>query len=265
MPNILVTNDDGILSNGIQALVENLKRLGKVTVVAPAQERSATGHSLTLHKPIRVEQLKPGFYAINGTPPDCVYIAVKKLFRNKKIDLVVSGINHGPNLGNDIHYSGTVSAAREATFLQIPAMAVSLDYTSDTHNSNGMDFTAAAEYAYLISELILERGLPPQVLLNVNIPNVPPKDILGIKLAKTGFRYYTDRILEQKDPRGKNYYWLGGKYLGYDKKGETDCKAVDTHFVSVTPLHMDSTNHETLKKMKKWGLHSIHEKVKKTL
>src|SRR3990167_7208250 len=125
--NILVTNDDGILSPGIQALAESLKRLGKVTVVAPSQERSTTGHSLTLHKPIRLEQLKPGYYAINGTPADCVYLAIKKLFRNKTLDLVVSGINRGPNLGNDIHYSGTVAAAREATFLKIPSMAISLD------------------------------------------------------------------------------------------------------------------------------------------
>ena len=261
--NILVTNDDGILSPGIQALAESLRRLGKVTVVAPSQERSTTGHSLTLHKPIRLEPLKPGYYSINGTPADCAYLAIKKLFRKKTLDLVVSGINRGPNLGNDIHYSGTVAAAREATFLKIPSIAISLDYSSD--KDNGMDFHVAAEIAYFIAELALKKGIPPQVLLNVNVPNIPARDIRGIKIVKSGFRYYADSIIEQKDPRGKNYYWLGGKYLGYDKIEDTDCKAVDHKYVSITPLHIDATHHLTLNKLKKWRFNTVYEKIKKTV
>jgi 5'-nucleotidase len=263
MKNILVSNDDGILSPGIQTLAKSLGRLGKVTVVAPSQEQSTTGHSLTLHKPIRLEKVKPGFYHINGTPADCIYLSVKRLFKDKKIDLVVSGINRGPNLGNDIHYSGTVAAAREATFLKLPAMAVSLDYHQNTTSPN---FDVAAEYAYLVAKLFLAKGIPKQVLINVNVPAKPLKDIRGIKITKTGFRYYADHIVEQKDPRGKNYYWLSGKYLGYEKAiADSDCKALDENYVSVTPLHIDSTHHQTLKKIKKWNFKSIHEKIKKTL
>lgn len=251
MPNILVTNDDGILSPGIHALADSLKRLGKVTVVAPAQERSTTGHSLTLHKPIRLEQLRAGYYAINGTPADCVYLAVKRLFKKKHVDLVVSGINQGPNLGNDIHYSGTVAAAREATFLNIPSMAISLDVHL---RDNGMDFSVAANIAYRLASEILRHGLPKQVLLNVNVPQIPLEDIRGFHVVKTGFRFYDDTIIEQKDPRGKNYYWLGGKYMGYDKASDSDCRAVDEKYVSITPLHIDATHHETLKQIKKWKL-----------
>ena len=259
-PSILVSNDDGILSPGIQILAETLKSIGKVTVIAPSQERSTTGHSLTLHKPIRVEPFKPGYYSINGTPADCTYLGIHKLLK-KKPDLVVSGINRGPNLGNDIHYSGTVAVAREATFLDVPAMAVSINHTSEDE----IDFIPAALYACQLAKLVLQHGLPPHVLLNVNVPDIPLKQIKGIKIVKTGFRYYSDRILEQQDPRGKNYYWLGGKYLGYDKKGITDCKVVDENYVSVTPLHIDATHHPMLSKMKKWRMKNIHEAAQKSL
>lgn len=262
MPNILVTNDDGILSPGIEALAESLKRLGKVTVVAPSQERSTTGHSLTLHKPIRLEELKPGYYSVNGTPADCPYIAIKKLFKKKSLHLVVSGINRGANLGNDVHYSGTVAAAREATFLNVAAMAVSLDYPLQK-NSYEINYSVASEFAYRIAKLILQKGLPSQVLLNVNVPHLPLAQIKGIKIVKTGFRYYDDNIVEQKDPRGRNYFWLGGKYLGHnDKLGDTDCKAVENKYVSVTPLHIDATHHDTLEEMQTWRL---DETIKKTL
>lgn len=261
MPSILVSNDDGILSPGIQALAECLKGLGKVTVIAPSQERSTTGHSLTLHKPIRVEQFKSGYYSINGTPADCVYLGIKKLLK-KKPDLVVSGINCGPNLGNDIHYSGTVAVAREATFLNVPAIAVSVNHIS---SENDINFGVAAEYACQIAKLVLKYGLPERVLLNINIPDLPARQIKGIRVVKTGFRYYSDRIVAQKDPRGKNYYWLGGQYLGYDERDKTDCKMVEHHFVSVTPLHIDATHHPTIEKIKKWNLKMVHEKIKKTL
>lgn len=262
MPLILVSNDDGILSPGIQILAESLrKNVGKVVVIAPSQERSTTGHSLTLHKPIRVEQLKPGYYAINGTPADCAYLGIKKLLK-KKPDLVVSGINRGPNLGNDIHYSGTVAVAREATFLNIPAIAISL-----THGSadNDVDFGPSALYACAIAKLALKHGLPRRVFLNVNVPAIPLRNIKGVRIVKTGTRYYSDRVVEQKDPRGRTYYWLGGGYLGYNEKGSTDCKAVDQQYVSVTPLHVDATHHETLTHLKKWKFNAIHEKTKKTL
>ncbi len=261
MPSILVSNDDGILSSGIQVLAEHLKLLGKVTVIAPSQERSTTGHSLTLHKPIRVENIKPGFYAVTGTPADCAYLGIKKLLK-KKPDLVVSGINRGPNLGNDIHYSGTVAVALEATFLNIPAIAISLNCDS---NENDVDFQLAAVVARELSRYVLKYGLPQRVLLNVNVPDLAAKNIRGIKVVKTGFRYYSDRIVMQKDPRGKIYYWLGGTYLGYDEKDETDCKAIDQRYISVTPLHVDATHHTTIEKIKKWNLKTLHEKIKKAL
>jgi len=260
-PHILVSNDDGILSEGIHVLAEKLKKLGKVTVIAPSQERSTTGHSLTLHKPIRVEKLKSGYYSINGTPADCAYLGINKLLKEKP-DLVVSGINRGPNLGNDIHYSGTVAVAREATFLKIPAMAISLNRMSSDED---IDFSLAADYAVEIAALILKHGIPQNILLNVNVPDIPRKHIKGIRVVKSGFRHYSDRILEQKDPRGKSYYWLGGQYLGYDEKGDTDCKAVDQNYVSVTPLHIDATHHETLEKVKKWNFSALHEALKKTI
>ncbi len=261
MSSILVSNDDGILAPGLQVLAQSLKRLGKVTVVAPSQERSTTGHSLTLHKPIRIEPTHSGFYSINGTPADCVYIGIKKLLRSKP-DLVVSGINRGPNLGSDTHYSGTVAVAREATFLKVPAIAISLVHEG---LDNDIDFGPAAEYAYQIAKEVLKRGLPEQILLNVNVPELPLRDIKGIRVVRTGFRYYSDRIVEQKDPRGRNYYWLGGKYLGYDPKGETDCRAIDERCVSVTPLHIDATHHETIQRLKKWNLKALHEATQKPL
>ena len=263
MVEILVTNDDGILSVGIQVLADALKQLGNVTIVAPSQEQSSTGHSLTLHKPIRLEKVKPGYYHINGTPPDCVLIATKKLFPLKKPDLVVSCLHRGPNLGNDIHYSGTVAAAREATFLKLPAMAVSLDYG---HGPRAPNFEGAAQYALKIAQKILKRGLPKQVLLNVNVPDVPLKNIHGIRVCKTGFRYYEGRLIEQKDPRGKNYYWLSGKYLGYEKSIlGSDCHAVDQGYVSVTPLHIDASHAPTMTRLQKWNFKKVHETVQKSI
>lgn len=262
MPSILVSNDDGILAPGLQILADSLKRLGKITVIAPSQERSTTGHSLTLHKPIRVEPIKSGFYSINGTPADCAYIGIKKLFRKRPPDLVVSGINRGPNLGSDTHYSGTVAVAREATFLGVPAIAISLVHEGI---DNDVDFRPAAEYAYQIAKQVLKTGLPKEVLLNVNVPELPLRHIKGIRMVRTGSRYYSDRIVEQKDPRGRNYYWLGGKYLGYDKKGDSDCKAIDEHYVSVTPLHIDATHHETVIRLKKWNLKALYEATQKSL
>ncbi|MBI4040523.1 MAG: 5'/3'-nucleotidase SurE [Deltaproteobacteria bacterium] len=259
--NILVTNDDGILAPGIEALAHQLKSLGNVTVVAPSQERSTTGHSLTLHKPIRVHKMKPGYYHINGNPADCVFMAVKHLFKNKKLDFVVSGINAGPNLGNDIHYSGTVAAAREATFLKVPAMAISLDY----HHENELpNFEVAAHISYFLVRYFLEHGIPKQVLMNVNIPDAPLKNIRGVKVTKTGFRYYSDDLVEHYDPRGKSYFWLGGGYLGYEKKiADSDCQAVDQNYVSLTPLHIDTTHEATFLHLKETSFQQLYSKIKK--
>jgi 5'-nucleotidase len=241
---ILVTNDDGIHSQGILTLAERLRELGRVVVVAPDRERSAVGHSLTLHSPLRAEEIRPGFYAVDGTPTDCVNLGIHGLLDSRP-DLVVSGINKGCNLGDDITYSGTVSAAMEATLMGVPAFAVSL--ASDSFLPS--DFKGPAALAVRLAKTVLERGLPADTLLNVNVPSGIPR---GVRLTRQGKRVYGDVVVEKVDPRGRKYYWIGGGKPGFQDIDGTDFHALEAGFVSVTPLHLDLTNYASFKSLSSW-------------
>jgi len=242
-PIILLTNDDGFYSDGIEALFSRLNDLGQIFIVAPDQEQSATSLSLTLHHPLRIKTIKSNIFAVSGTPADCIYLAVQKLLPRKP-DLIISGINHGPNLGQqDTSHSGTVAGATQGTFLQIPSMAVSL--TSDT--SGHFDFKTAADLSNKMAQHILKEGLPAGVMLNINIPPPPVK---GIKLAKLGQKLYNPEIVVKKDPRNRPYYWIGTgnpKEIG-DKN--SDVMMLKEGFLTITPLHADSTDYTAFKSQK---------------
>ena len=242
---ILVSNDDGIYAPGMQILAKRLAPLGEVYVIAPDRERSAASHSLTLDRPLLVEEIKERMFSVNGTPTDCVSIGVKGILKERP-DLVVSGINKGGNLGDDITYSGTVSAAIEGTLLGIPSMAVSLVAWED------FLFQTAAEFAALLAERIGREGLPRDTLLNINVPNLHADDVKGMKVTRQGKRTYTDEAMEMVDPRGKKYYWVGGGEPVWEAGDDTDYAAVSAGYVSVTPLHLDLTNFSALEEIKGW-------------
>lgn len=237
---LLVTNDDGIHAAGLAALVTALDDLGEVYVVAPEREQSTCGHALTLHRPLRVDRLPERRFAVNGTPSDCVNLGVLGLLPQRPV-LIVSGINHGSNLGDDVTYSGTVSAAMEGTLLGVPSIAVSL--------VEGGDFSTAAAVARLIATRTLVTGLPPKTLLNVNVPAAVPR---GIRTTRLGHRVYIDKIVEQTDPRGRTHYWIGAGEPRWEAHEGTDMVAVHEGDVSVTPLHLDLTNHRVLPEIGAW-------------
>ena len=241
-PLVLVTNDDGINAPGLAALAEALAPLGDVYVVAPEREQSTVGHALTLHRPLRVDRLAERRFAVNGTPSDCVNLAVLGLLPAEPT-LVVSGINHGSNLGDDVTYSGTVSAAMEGTLLGIPSVAVSL-----VGPEQG-GFGEAGKIARLIAMRTLVEGLPPKTLLNVNVPGGRPK---GIRFARLGHRVYKEKMVEEKDPRGKTYYWIGAGPPLWDDREATDIIAVQDGYAAVTPLHLDLTHYAALRRLGDW-------------
>jgi 5'-nucleotidase len=244
-PRILVTNDDGLHGPGLRPLIAAMQRLGDVVAVVPDQERSADSHSLTLHKPIRVYRISDGLVTVNGSPADCARFGVLRMMQGKA-DLVVSGINHGYNLGEDIIYSGTVAAAREARILGVPAIAFSQD---PDHRS----YQASADFAYDLARQTLRRGLNPGVILNVNFPR-PKGDIFrGARAARLGRRIYSNSISRRCDPRGRIYYWLGGSRARWVKLPGTDVAAVAAGWVSLTPLHLDQTDSPMLGVLKKWS------------
>jgi 5'-nucleotidase len=241
---ILVTNDDGVYSPGIQLLAKRLRELDTVVIVAPDRERSAAGHSMTLHRPLLIEELKESaMYSVNGTPTDCVNIAVKGLLKEVP-RLVVSGINKGPNLGDDVTYSGTVAGAIEALLLGIPSFAISLSAREDFR------FAEAAEVALRTAKRILEQGLPEGTLLNINVPNLPLDEIQGTLITRLGKRIYHQMTVERVDPRGKKYYWIGGGEPDWEREEGTDLDAVDRKFVSITPIHLDMTDYSSFDRLK---------------
>lgn len=245
---ILVTNDDGINATGIKVLAEALQRIADVAVVAPDRERSAVGHALTLHHPLRAMKLGENVFAVDGTPTDCVNLGIHSLLPFKP-DIVISGINHGANLGDDITYSGTVSAAMEATLMGIPAFAISLATSGE-----GGNFTAAARFAVQLARIVLERGLPADTFLNVNIPDLPAESFLPPLLTSQGKRRYEGMIIDKVDPRGRNYYWIGTVDVNFHDIEGTDFHAVSRGHVSVTPLHLDLTNYQSFAALKEWEL-----------
>jgi 5'-nucleotidase len=237
---LLVTNDDGIHAAGLAALADVLGELGDVWVIAPEREQSACGHALTLHRPLRAVPMGERRFAVNGTPSDCVNLGVLG-FLPERPAVVVAGINHGGNLGDDVTYSGTVSAAMEATLLGVPSVAVSL--------LDGGDLAHAAAVARAVTMRVLVEGLPRKTLLNVNVPPAPR----GLRVTRLGHRVYSDKIVEQADPRGRIHYWIGSGAPAWEALDGTDMGAIHDGYVAVTPLHLDLTNHGALARMSEWG------------
>ena len=237
MPKILVTNDDGVNSEGIHALAQLLVPLGEVIIVAPIQEASAIGHALTLRRPLRLEAIRPGVYAVDGTPTDCVNVAIAHVIRGKP-DLIVSGINKGWNLGDDVTYSGTVSGALEGALLGIPSIAV-----STMNRRNEYDFPPAAKAAATIAEAVLERGIPKFTMLNINAPFGANK---GFRATVQARRNHITVVSERMDPRHRAYYWIEEGENNWEPHDRSDYQAVRDGYISLTPLQPDMTAHDAL-------------------
>jgi 5'-nucleotidase len=237
---ILASNDDGIQSSGLAHLVAALTAIDEVVVVAPDRERSAVSHALTLERPLRADEVERGWFAVNGTPTDCINLALNGLLATRPW-LVVSGINRGANLGDDITYSGTVSAAMEAVLLGVPAVAFS------QVGRVAFRYDAAGAFADKLVRELRRSGLPPDTLLNVNVPDIPAPS--GFAITRQGKRRYGDAIIEKIDPRGRKYYWIGGTELDFEDEPGTDFTAVREGLVSVTPLHLDLTNYESMRSL----------------
>jgi 5'/3'-nucleotidase len=236
---VLVTNDDGYRSEGIHALAGALRRLGDVTIVAPVEEASAIGHALTLRRPLRLEPVKEGVYAVDGTPTDCVNVAITQVFSGELPDLVVSGINKGYNLGDDITYSGTVAGALEGALLGIPSLAVSLRATRGDY-----DFSFAARAAAVLADAMLRSPLPPRTFLNVNVPKGQPR---GYRTTVQAKRNHITSVAERQDPKGRSYFWIEEGQNEWEPHDKSDYQAVRDGYVSVTPLHPDLTAYSALK------------------
>ena len=243
-PRILITNDDGIHAEGIEALEAAMLEVGDVFVVAPASEMSGASHSLTLGRPLRIRQIDERHWSVDGTPTDCVTLALNRILPLElRPHICVSGINHGANLGDDASYSGTVAGALESTILGVPGLAFSLVA------NRSQDFTESAKVATQVTLKALSEGIPENTLLNVNVPKGIPK---GIKITKQGFKAARPIISEHIDPRGKPYYWIGEVREGFRAEGGTDFEAIDEGYVSVTPMRSDLTNHAALEIMRGW-------------
>jgi 5'-nucleotidase len=242
LPSILVTNDDGIAAPGLQILARELSTVGEVIVIAPDREQSASSHALTLHRPLRVNRTGERIFSVDGTPTDCINLGILNLLSSRP-QLVVSGINRGMNLGDDITYSGTVAAAFEGTLLGVPSFAVSQQVDDATDS-----FEPAARLAARLAAQILSSPLPPGTLLNVNVPNAP---VRGTRLTRQGRRTYHQGVVERTDPSGRQYYWLGGIPPQWDEDPESDFAAIRDGFVSVTPLHLDLTHYPLLDTLQK--------------
>jgi 5'-nucleotidase len=232
-------------SPGLHALADALRAIGEVWVVAPDRERTAVGHALTLHKPLRINRVGSRVFSINGTPTDCVNLAVKLLIRGKPA-LLVSGINRGVNLGDDVTYSGTVSAALEGTILGVPSVAVSQE------GRDRFRFNVAAQYAARVARLVLAYGLPEETLLNVNVPDCPGRAIAGVRITSLSRRRFENPIIEKEDPHGRKYYWIAGTRVSWDRSRGSDHEAVRHRMVSITPIHLDTTHHAVLEQFRPW-------------
>ena len=252
MATILVTNDDGVRSEGIHVLASALERLGEVTIVAPHIEASAIGHALTLRRPLRMDCLKERVYEVDGTPTDCVNIAITQLYHAMP-DLVVSGINKGYNLGDDVTYSGTVAGAMEGALLGVPSIAVSIERSTGPY-----DFGPAAAAAASIAEAVLHHGLPSRVFLNINVPPGTPK---GVQVTVQAKRNHVTVVAERIDPRNQHYYWIEEGENNWEPHDRSDYQAVRDGFVSVTPLQPDLTAHDALAAVEALKEFSVRRRV----
>ncbi|HLG21127.1 MAG TPA: 5'/3'-nucleotidase SurE [Bdellovibrionota bacterium] len=247
---ILLSNDDGIDAPGIKALEEALSSFGNLFVVAPDRERSGAGHSLTLHRPLRIHAQGDRRYAVDGTPTDCVNLAIREILKEKRPDIVVSGINQGPNLGDDVIYSGTVAAALEGALMGVPSIAISLAVQSE----DVPNFLPAAHFAKRVVKKILDEDLPKDVILNINVPNITQTSVDQYEVTRLGKRHFADVVEEKIDPRGKKYYWVGSEELGFDDIPGSDCNAIAAGRVSITPVLLDHTHERYLEVLRKWPL-----------
>ena len=255
-PLILVTNDDGIDSDGIRNLAESLNPLGSVYIFAPDQEKSAVSHSLTLHRPLRLLKKSEHIFAINGTPADCVNLGIHYLGR--KPDILVSGINRGENLGDDITYSGTVFGAVEGAIQGIRSFAISQARPNsgpDAHNPDTFDFRAAGRVAAKIARKVLEDNvIPARALLNINVPALPEEQIKGFRITRQGRKTYQEVVVEKTDPRGVKYYWIGANGHGQIDYEDSDIQAIHHGYISITPLTIDLTHYPLLEELKQWKI-----------
>lgn len=246
---ILLTNDDGIRAQGLHALACEIRKIATITVVAPESEQSAVGHAITTIDPLRISRIYRDncFFgtAVKGTPADCVKIAVLALLPEKP-DMVIAGINQGTNTASNVIYSGTVSAATEATLLGVPAFAVSLNSSTST------DFAYAARFARELAERVAQHGLPAGTLLNVNVPAVPEAEIRGVRVTRQGLARYVEEFHKRLDPKNREYWWLGGQLMELDEEEETDSAALHRNEVSITPLHYDMTDYKNIDRIKHW-------------
>lgn len=241
MPRILVTNDDGIYSEGLRKLADACREFGDVVIVAPDREQSAASHALTLNRPLRLLQIEKDEWIVDGTPTDCVNLAILKLMKTDRPDLIVSGINFGPNLGDDVTYSGTISAAFEGALLNIPSIAFSA--LVGKHFS----FDRCAAFAGELARIALKEHRDPRVVLNVNFP---VGEFSGVKITALGRRIYSEGVIERLDPRGRKYYWIGGEPPTWHPGEGTDFEAIQQGLVSITPLHLDLTHHESIPRLR---------------
>jgi 5'-nucleotidase len=246
-PRILVSNDDGFQSEGIKALVAAMEGLGEVWVVAPEAEQSATSHAISIHRPLRLREVRPRWYAVDGTPTDCSWLGIHQVLRERRPALVVSGINHGPNLADDVTYSGTLAAAMEASIIGVPAIAFSLAGRGE------FDFAPAARFAHALVAAALSSELPAHLLLNVNVP--PGVEPDGYVVTRLGKHSYGSEVVEKKDPRGRPYYWIGGNEYQHEDIPGSDCNVVlRDQRVSVTPLMLDLTDEKSRPRVASWRL-----------
>ena len=245
---ILCTNDDGYSARGIEVLASAARTLGSVTIVAPDREQSASSNSLTLHHPLRVRRSSDGALVVDGTPTDCVILAINELMDGRP-DICVSGINHGSNMGEDVLYSGTVAGAMEATVIGIPAIAVS--YAGDEFEELG----AWEDIVASVLRGILEQGdFPADTLFNVNLPPIDPAQVEGVRITSLGKRRYSDSLTKAVDPNGREYYWIGGGEVSWSGAEDSDFTAIREGYISVTPLHLDLTNYKLLEEIREWRL-----------
>ncbi|MFN2146114.1 MAG: 5'/3'-nucleotidase SurE [Anaerolineales bacterium] len=249
---ILVTNDDGVQAPGLLALAQEMRKLGKVTVLAPDRNWSASGHNKTMHKPLRVKEtrLADGSEALttDGAPSDCVALALLGIVPD--VDLVMSGINPHANIGDDVTYSGTVTAALEAVIGGVPGIAVSVHTTSAFQGER--DYRSSAMAGRRVAELVMEKGLPARTGLSVNVPHLPYEQIKGYQVTRQGIRIYKDQLVTQIDPKGKPFYWIGGEYPSAHLDEGSDYHAIENGFIAVTPLHLDLTNYAFMTDLMEW-------------
>lgn len=249
-PLIFVTNDDGYMSDGIKALTRALREIADVIVVAPATEQSVTSHSFSLYRPLRCKKKSKNLYVVDGTPTDCVILGVNFILKGVLPDILFSGINRGPNLGDDINYSGTVSAAVEGGILGIPSVAISCA----AFKKKGMKYKSAAKFALRIAKKILKEKLPKDIIFNVNVPNLTEDRIKGYRFTSQGKINYANVTTEKLDPRGQKYYWTQGEQAGFEDIKGSDCNAISDGFVSITPVKVTLTDNAFLKKIKNWRI-----------